>query len=259
MGISVIINTYNEAHLLKDCIKSLTGFADEIVVGDMMSNDGSAELAEALGCKVIKYPHKNIVEETIVRRLEETLNDWVLLFDPDMRLPIETAMRLKDIVINDEADVVTFYLKNKIFGKYIYHGHGSAGFFVKFFKKSVFFRGSEPKAKIHTMMNQALLTKTKRILKLSKKYRIEHIAYGHVFACLEQHLRYANIEAQERFEDGERFNLFLMIYEVTRKVFVDFFYRCAWLSGMRGIIYSMIAELMIVQIHLLLWEKTKNR
>ena len=256
--ISVIINTFNEAHLLEDCIKSLEGFANEIIVGDMMSTDGSAELAKKMGCRVILHKWMPAVEYTTIPMVKAALFEWILLFDPDMRISKKTAERLKNIAKNDEADVVIFYMKNKIFGKYIYHGHASACHYIKFFKKSSFFKNGDPKVKIHSMLHEAVLNKTNRILKLNKKYMIEHLAYENVFKCFEQHLRYAQIEAQERFSRGIRFNFFIMILEVVRKFLTDFVYRSAWLSGMRGIIYSFIAELMVLQIHFLLWEKTKK-
>ena len=138
-GISAIINTYNEAHLLEDCIKSLKGFADEIIVGDMGSTDGSIELAKKLGCKVLSYQWMPAVEYTIIPRVETASYNWILLFDPDMRMPNATANRLKDIVKKNEADVVIFYMKNKIFGKYIYYGHASEAYYLKFFKRNLFF------------------------------------------------------------------------------------------------------------------------
>ena len=58
--ISVVINTCNEAHHLRECVESLRGFADEIVVCDMESTDGSAELAKELGCKVITHKRRGL-------------------------------------------------------------------------------------------------------------------------------------------------------------------------------------------------------
>ena len=257
-GISAIINTFNEAHLLEDCIKSLQGFADEIIVGDMMSSDGSAELAKKLGCRVLLYPWMPAVEYTIIPRMKAASYNWILLLDPDMRISTITANKLKSIVKNDEADVVIFYMKNKIFGENISYGHASAGCYIKFFKKSLFFEGKEPDVKIHSMLIDAVLNKTNRVIRLNKKYMIEHLAYDSVFKCLEQHLRYATVEAQERYNRGIRFNFSKMIFEIIKKFLSDFVRRGAWLSGMRGIIYSLIAELMVLQIHFLLWEKTKK-
>ena len=197
--ISTIINTYNEAHLLKDCINSIKYFSDEIIVGDMMSTDESFELAEKLGCKVIRYPHKEIVEETILQRLKYTSFNWILLFDVDMILPIQTAARLKEIVENDEADVVEFYYKIRIFGNYIKHGHDSGGYHVRSFKKSVLFLGGEPKVKIHSMLIDPLKKNTSRWLRLERKYYIEHMAYDELISVCSNILNMLGLKLKKGF------------------------------------------------------------
>ena len=55
MGISVVINTYNEAKNLQECLDSVKGF-DEIVVCDMESTDETVEIARRNGCKTIIFP-----------------------------------------------------------------------------------------------------------------------------------------------------------------------------------------------------------
>ena len=129
-NISTIINTHNEMHLLKACLESVVDISDEIIVGDMMSTDGSAELAGRFGCKVIRYPKREIVEETLLESNGHTSNDWIFMFIPNNRLPDITAKRLRQIVANDEADVVEFYYKIKVFGTYVKHGHDSGGYHV---------------------------------------------------------------------------------------------------------------------------------
>jgi glycosyltransferase involved in cell wall biosynthesis len=55
--VSVYIITYNEADKIKPAIESVR-WADEIVVADSHSKDGTAEIAEAMGARVIQVPFK---------------------------------------------------------------------------------------------------------------------------------------------------------------------------------------------------------
>ena len=50
--VSVVINTLNEANNLSRAIASVKGFADEVVVVDMESEDSTAQIAKKLGAKV---------------------------------------------------------------------------------------------------------------------------------------------------------------------------------------------------------------
>lgn len=53
-GLSVILITKNEAHNLAACLKSVD-FADEIIVVDSCSQDGTLEIAEAAGARVVIF------------------------------------------------------------------------------------------------------------------------------------------------------------------------------------------------------------
>ena len=50
--LSAILITRNEAHNLEDCLASLQGLADEIVVVDTHSNDATVSIAQRFGAKV---------------------------------------------------------------------------------------------------------------------------------------------------------------------------------------------------------------
>ena len=50
--LSATIISYNEAGRIADCIKSLKGVADEIIVVDNGSTDNTRQIAESLGATV---------------------------------------------------------------------------------------------------------------------------------------------------------------------------------------------------------------
>ena len=55
MKISVYIIAFNEAEKIRDCINSVL-WADEIIVVDSHSTDGTTEIAKELGANVIHIP-----------------------------------------------------------------------------------------------------------------------------------------------------------------------------------------------------------
>lgn len=52
--ISAVIISRNEEKRIANCINSLEGIADEIIVVDSMSTDSTAEICRRLGCKVVE-------------------------------------------------------------------------------------------------------------------------------------------------------------------------------------------------------------
>lgn len=54
--ISATIITRNEAHNIERCLNSLIGVADEIIVVDSLSTDGTPDICRRYGCKVTERP-----------------------------------------------------------------------------------------------------------------------------------------------------------------------------------------------------------
>ena len=60
--ISVVINTLNEEKNLPRAIASVKGFADEIIVVDMKSEDNTVDIAKKVGATVYEYKRMGYVE-----------------------------------------------------------------------------------------------------------------------------------------------------------------------------------------------------
>ncbi|MFA7669592.1 MAG: glycosyltransferase family 2 protein [Burkholderiaceae bacterium] len=95
--LSVIIITLNEAAHIGECLDSVA-FADEIIVVDSGSSDGTREIAQARGAKVSLTddwpgfgPQKN-------RALELAGCDWVLSIDADERVTPELAAEIQGVL-----------------------------------------------------------------------------------------------------------------------------------------------------------------
>ena len=85
MRISVYIIAYNEAEKIRDCINSVL-WADEIIVADSHSTDGTSEIAEDLGAKVVHIPFNGYGwgredSEFVVRLLNSGINRKNLRFN----------------------------------------------------------------------------------------------------------------------------------------------------------------------------------
>ena len=67
MKIYVYIITYNEVDKIRDCINSIL-WADEIIVADSHSTDGTTEIAQELGAKIVplSYTHLTLPTKRIV-------------------------------------------------------------------------------------------------------------------------------------------------------------------------------------------------
>ena len=82
--LSVIIPTYNEIDYIEYAIKSIS-FANEIIVIDSFSTDGTKEKAIALGCKVLDRKFDNFSSQKNYA-ISYATGDWILFIDADERV-----------------------------------------------------------------------------------------------------------------------------------------------------------------------------
>src|ERR1035438_7493301 len=96
MSVSVLVPALNEARNIQDCVASVA-WSDDIVVVDSGSLDGTVELAESKGARVVQFrwnkqfpKKKNWALENVAWK-----NDWVLILDADERITPGLALEIQ--------------------------------------------------------------------------------------------------------------------------------------------------------------------
>jgi len=97
--ISILIPAKNEQANIRACIESAR-FADEIVVVDSGSTDGTRELAEALGARVVDFKWNGRFPKKKNWALAQVAwrHEWVFILDADERITPELADELRRVV-----------------------------------------------------------------------------------------------------------------------------------------------------------------
>ena len=97
--VSVLVPVKNEIANIRECLSALA-FADEIVVVDSASTDGTVAVAEEMGARVVqfrwdgKFPRKkNWALEHVPWR-----HEWVLIVDADERIPPALAREIGEAI-----------------------------------------------------------------------------------------------------------------------------------------------------------------
>jgi glycosyltransferase involved in cell wall biosynthesis len=95
--LSVIVITRDEAQRLPTCLKSVA-FADEIVVVDSASSDGTPDVARRLGARVIETGDWPGFGPQKQRALSAATGDWVFSIDADEWVDDALAAGIRDVV-----------------------------------------------------------------------------------------------------------------------------------------------------------------
>src|SRR5688500_4873774 len=104
--ISVAIVNFNEGEKLERCLKSISDFAQEIVVLDLGSKDNSKKVAEKYKAIFIPQKHVEYVELLRNTSIEKTSGDWVLILDPDEEITDKLKEKFKNVIREDKFDAV---------------------------------------------------------------------------------------------------------------------------------------------------------
>lgn len=246
--ISVIINTFNEEKNLPKVISSVKGLADEIVVVDMESHDGTVEVAKKFGAKVYSFRQAGYVEPARNFALRQAQGDWVLILDADEKLSPSLIKSLKKVVGKHEADFYRISRKNIIFGKWIKHAHWWPDYQIRFFKKGFVSWGDE----IHSFP----VTQGKGVnLPEKEAYSIVHRNYDFLDQYIERLFRYTTIQAEELLKNGYVFDWRDVIKKPLNEFLGRFFDGEGYKDGMHGLALSLLQAFSELVLYLRVWEK----
>ena len=239
-GISLVINTLNEQFNIGDCIDSVQGLVDEIVVCDMHSDDRTVEIAQQKGARVVSHARTGFVEPARRFAISQARRQWVLVLDADERMTERLALKLKEIMAANSCDVVSFWSLYWYFGGWVRHGGFFSGQWRRFFRKQVYLETYvESDEQVHH--NFESLTRAARICQLPKSYYIEHYAYPTVEKYVTKTLgMYARIEGEQYVQQGRRFSILRMLGEPAKEFVARFLVRRGYRDGMRGFIVACL-------------------
>ncbi|MHC4107526.1 MAG: glycosyltransferase family 2 protein [Planctomycetota bacterium] len=131
--ISVTIITKNESHNLRACLEAVS-WADEIVVVDSGSTDGTPEIAREFTDRVYVEPYQGQGPQKNLA-LDRATCDWVLSLDADERVPPGLAAAIRDAVAANEKDGYWICRRSSYCGRYMRFGDWSRDWVLRLFRR----------------------------------------------------------------------------------------------------------------------------
>lgn len=224
--ISALIITYNEMGYIQNCLDSVA-FADEIIVVDSYSTDGTYEyLLNHPKAKVLQHPFENFTLQKSYA-LKQASNDWILFLDADevVTKGLQTEI-LKTINSDTEHDAFWFY-RQFMYGKKPLHFSG-----WQTDKNYRLFRKSKARFTDRKIVHETLEVEgTSGIL----NERLIHYCYKDYQDYKGKMLKYGQLKAKEDFYKEKSFNYILFAVKPAWKFFNHYILRLGILDGKKGI------------------------
>lgn len=134
--ISAYIIAYNEAEKVADAIRSVV-WADEVVVADSHSTDGTTQIAESLGARVVQIDFQGFGK---LRNdaIAACTHDWIFSLDSDERCTPEVAQELRACAAAGEHGAFFVPRRNFFLGREIRH----SGWYPNYRQPQLFRKGA---------------------------------------------------------------------------------------------------------------------
>jgi glycosyltransferase involved in cell wall biosynthesis len=241
-SVSACIVCRNEADRIGPCLESVT-WCDEVLLLDLSSTDGSVELAERMGARVISREPVEIVELVRNELAEASRNDWILVLDPDERVSPGLAAALRTAAEREDIDAVVLPRMNFDLGyppSNPLHRYEPQ---LRMYRKSAV---SWP-----VIPNALPQVAEERLLRLPPRDDLVliHDRSRTIPEVLERMLRYAPAQAQSMIDRGEVFTAAAMLRALTKHARKQFVWGDALRDGVPGLLRGGI----LVAFHFFVW------
>ena len=229
MRISVYIIAYNEAEKIRDCINSVL-WADEIIVADSHSTDGTTEIAIELGARVIHIPFKGYGD----LRNQATSNcagDWIFSLDSDERCTEEVRDEIIALIDNAPLDIYQIPRKNFFMGKWIKH----SGWYPNFRQPQLFRNGKMS----YTMesVHEGYISHSDKEIGVIKNM-IWQFPFKNTEEVIYKANRYSTLGVQKLQEKGQTSNVFKAFLHGAWSFIKHYIFKLGVLDGGPGFVIA---------------------
>ena len=235
LPLSVTIIARDEADRIGEAIRSVA-FADEVVVLDSGSTDGTVAVAQALGARVVETDWPGHIAQKN-RALALASHDWVLSIDADER--VSPALAAAIAAVRTGTPTVAGYQfarRNWILGEPLAHGNWYPDRRVRLFdRRRARWGGQDP----HD-----------RVLLDGPGAHLDGDLFHHPYRTLGEHLatidRYTLIAAREACARGVRARIWDVALRPILHFVKAYLLRAGFLDGVRGLLMASLGAIYVL-------------
>lgn len=227
MPVTATVITLNEAAHIEACLASLA-WADEIIVVDSGSTDGTPELARRAGATVISREWPGYAAQKDFAATQAT-HDWIVSVDADERVTPALADEIRAVTASPDGKVgfrvprITFHL-----GRWIRTTDWYPDYQLRVYDRR---HASWAPRRVHESV-----TARGPVGQLAA--HLEHYAYRDLAHHHDTMQRYTTLAAQQMFEEGRRASLFDLAVHPLAAFLRNYVLRRGFMDGGPGLIVS---------------------
>ncbi|MFZ4537710.1 glycosyltransferase family 2 protein [Propionivibrio sp.] len=229
-SLSVVLIALNAATQLEPCLHSVA-FADEIVLVDSGSADGTAELAARYGARVLQQEWLGFGRQKQFA-VEQAGHDWVLCLDADERVTPALRASIENALLKPAFGAYRFARCNRFLGRYLRHGEGYPDLNLRLFHRRRA-RWSDDVVHEHVLAQCEVGTLGGDLL---------HDSAETIAAYLNKQNRYTSLAAGAAFAAGRRASAANLLLSPILRFIKFYVLRRGFLDGLPGFVHIVIGS-----------------
>lgn len=245
--LSVIIAAKNEAHQIADCVKS-AAFADEVIVLDSGSTDGTDRAAREAGAQVHVTDWPGYGPQQL-RGIRLATGDWVLSLDADERITNELKDEILQAIGTPRAEGYRLPRHSSFCGQFIDHSGWRPDYTLRLVRRDV--------AGFTDHFLHAHMTVQGRTADL--RHPIVHYSYRDLDDVLDKLSRYSRGGAIDANERGKKGSLARAIGSGFFAFVRTYFFRQGFRDGRMGFVLALYNAQTTYYKYLRLWMMQRDR
>jgi len=222
--LSVIIITFNEAANIGACLESVS-FADEVIVVDSGSTDGTADIATSMGARVTVTADWPGFGPQKGRALALATKPWVLSLDADERVSPALAEQIKQALEQGASAAYAIPRLTQFCGQWIRHCGWTPDYVLRLFRRG---SGRFSSDLVH---EQVLVDAIKPALLTEPLLHFSYPTPGHYWRKLEQ---YSQAWARQRYAQGQNTSMLRAFLAGVVAFLRSYLLRLGFLDGAMG-------------------------
>lgn len=230
LAVSVVIPTLNEAAQIARAISDLS-WADEVVVIDGGSVDGTAQIAEEAGARVLVLRDHTIGAQRNAG-IAAARNRWVLALDADERVSAQLRAELFTVIAGSNPTHAAYRMKflNHYLGRELRHGPWGRDWHVRLFTNERRFETHRVHEALEKIDDVGTLTGP-----------IIHYPYRDVAHHVTKIVKYSKWGAEDMRARGRKAGLWELAMRPAWRFVRDFFFFSGWRDGVVGFIAAALS------------------
>jgi len=225
--LTALIPCRNERMNIRPCIESVRGVADEILIADSGSTDGTLDIVRSMGgCRIIEreYVHSANFKNWAIPQAQ---HPWVLIVDADERITPELTSEIRKTLAAPDPAVDGYWIgrKNHFLGYHIAHCGWDSDDVLRLFRRD---RCRYRERWVHAEIE---LPKV-RVRRLDNP--LVHYTSWSSDEYWRKINRYASWGALNMRDEGHKVNMLSMVFRAPLRFLQLYFLRLGFLDGMPG-------------------------